>query len=74
MNTEENVEEMLNNLEIELDAEALSDMEELTKLQQNMNSRSSLGSDVFNLLQKAALDAASQIIDLSDVADNIRRE
>ena len=69
MNTEENVEEMLNNLEIELDAEALSDMEELTKLQQNMNSRSSLGSDVFNLLQKAALDAASQIIDLSDVAD-----
>ena len=39
MNTEESVEEMMNNLEIELDAEALSDMEELTKLQQNMNSR-----------------------------------
>jgi hypothetical protein len=69
MNMEDFEEKDLEFIEFTLNQEELDDLEQIAKLQENMKNKCNLGSDIFNTIEKAALDAVNQIINISDICD-----
>lgn len=59
----------LDNFEIELSEQEQNDLDELNKLIQNRKDQNDLSTDIWNTIQKAAIDSVEQIIGLSDRGD-----
>lgn len=59
----------LDSFEIELSAQEQNDLDELNRLIQNRKEQSDLSTDIWETIQKAAIDSIEQIVGLSDRGD-----
>lgn len=59
----------LDSFEIELSEQEKKDLDELNNLIQNRKDRNDLSTDIWNTIQKAAIDSIEQIVGLSDRGD-----